>query len=299
MSVRVAVVGSGRFGREHIRAYREIGADIVGVADPEPQRAEAGGLLASAPAYTSVAELLRTARPDAVSVVVPAAARGELVTELADDGIAVLVEKPLAASASEARALADRYAGAPVMAGHLLRFARPYRDARDGTPRVTRITTDRRRDAGHRTDYPSEDVVGLTLVHDLDAIQWIAGPRAWRVRAQGESVDGRWVAVRAELVAPGLTAIATAEWVGSAADASDFLELEGSEGTHTVRIDAQQAGGVYDAALRDELAHFLDCARRGSSSPILDLAGSATTVALADAVSTSLREGRSVDVRAE
>ena len=38
--IRVAVVGSGEFGRNHARVYREIpGAELVGVYDKDPDRA--------------------------------------------------------------------------------------------------------------------------------------------------------------------------------------------------------------------------------------------------------------------
>lgn len=294
--MRVAVIGAGRFGLEHIRAYRAIGAELVGVADPDPGRADAGAALAGTPAYASIDELLPRAAPDAVSVVVPAALRRGVVERLADDGLAVLVEKPLAAHTAEARTLAERYAGRPVMTGHLLRFAEPYRRIRDAVPDPVRISTGRRRDAAHRDAYPGEDVVGLTLVHDLDAIGWLAGPRTWRVRAQGERDRGRWVAVRAELASEGVTAIATAEWTGTADEAQDFLAVEGSTGEQTLRLTPAEAGPVYDAALREELAHFLACAAAGTASDILDLAGSATTVALADAVREALERGGAVDV---
>ena len=40
--VRVAVVGTGEFGRNHARVYRELaGAELIGVYDQNPQRAAA------------------------------------------------------------------------------------------------------------------------------------------------------------------------------------------------------------------------------------------------------------------
>src|SRR5205823_7335777 len=40
--IRVAVVGTGEFGRNHARVYRELkGAELIGVYDQSPQRAAA------------------------------------------------------------------------------------------------------------------------------------------------------------------------------------------------------------------------------------------------------------------
>ena len=40
--IRVAVVGTGEFGRNHARVYRELeGAELVGVYDENPQRGAA------------------------------------------------------------------------------------------------------------------------------------------------------------------------------------------------------------------------------------------------------------------
>ena len=40
--IRVAVVGTGEFGRQHARVYRELeGAELVGIHDRNPERAAA------------------------------------------------------------------------------------------------------------------------------------------------------------------------------------------------------------------------------------------------------------------
>lgn len=55
--LRVAVVGCGRMGRERLRTSRALGAEIVGVFDPDPQRATE----AEAPVLHSPDDLRRCA----------------------------------------------------------------------------------------------------------------------------------------------------------------------------------------------------------------------------------------------
>src|SRR2546428_5297652 len=65
--IRVAVVGTGEFGRNHARVYRELdGAELVGVYDQNRQRAAAVAAEVQAPVLQSL-EGLR-GRADAVSV---------------------------------------------------------------------------------------------------------------------------------------------------------------------------------------------------------------------------------------
>ncbi|HEX3372510.1 MAG TPA: Gfo/Idh/MocA family oxidoreductase, partial [Candidatus Acidoferrales bacterium] len=64
---RVAVVGTGEFGRNHARVYREIhNAELVGVYDKDSARAQAAASEFRAHAFAALDEL--AGRADAVSV---------------------------------------------------------------------------------------------------------------------------------------------------------------------------------------------------------------------------------------
>src|SRR6202035_5980867 len=104
--IRVAVVGTGEFGRNHARVYREIhNAELVGVFDKDPNRAQAAASEFRTHAFSALDEL--RGRADAVSVAVPTAEHAEIGCRLMEMGIDVLVEKPMAKSLAEADALLD------------------------------------------------------------------------------------------------------------------------------------------------------------------------------------------------
>src|SRR5467141_4111104 len=121
--IRVAVVGTGEFGRHHARVYRELeGADLVGVFDENPERAAA----VAAEFHTQVLKTLDELRPraDAVSVAVPTIAHAEVGCRLLEMGLDVLVEKPMAVNLAEADALlqAAKKNGGILQVGHVERF---------------------------------------------------------------------------------------------------------------------------------------------------------------------------------
>ena len=132
--LRVAVVGAGAFGRNHLRVYRALETDganvaLVAVADTN---ADAAHLLAAEyqiAGFSSVDALLTAVTAgqiavDAASVCVPTVHHASVALKLISAGIDVLIEKPIAASLSEAESLqeAAESHGRIVQVGHLERF---------------------------------------------------------------------------------------------------------------------------------------------------------------------------------
>jgi len=121
--VRVAVVGTGEFGRNHARVYRELEtAELVGVFDQDPLRAQAVASEFQASVLHRLEDL--QARADAVSVAVPTIAHAEVGCRLMEMGLDVLVEKPMAVNLREADALLQtaRKYGRILQVGHVERF---------------------------------------------------------------------------------------------------------------------------------------------------------------------------------
>jgi predicted dehydrogenase len=120
---RVAVVGTGEFGRNHARVYREIqNAELVGIFDTDPQRAESAAKEFRTQAFASLDEL--SGRADAVSVAVPTGDHAGVGCRLLEMGLDVLVEKPMAKTLAEADTLLDA-AGRNhrlLQVGHVERF---------------------------------------------------------------------------------------------------------------------------------------------------------------------------------
>ncbi len=121
--LRCAVVGAGYLGRFHAQKYAALAdCELVGIADPSPEarerlRAELG--VAGAADYR---ELL--GRVDAVSIATPTALHHAVARDFLASGAHVLVEKPITATAEEARELIALAAARRLVlqVGHLERF---------------------------------------------------------------------------------------------------------------------------------------------------------------------------------
>jgi predicted dehydrogenase len=121
--IRVAVVGTGEFGRNHARVYRELeSVELVGVFDKNPESAAAVAAEFQTLVLTRLEEL--HGRVDAASVAVPTVAHAEVGCRLLEMGLDVLVEKPMAVNLSEADALlrAAKKNGRILQVGHVERF---------------------------------------------------------------------------------------------------------------------------------------------------------------------------------
>ena len=171
ISTRVVVVGAGKMGAHHARVFsRARGATLAGVLDVDLKAAEAVARAHGAPVMRSLDEAIE--RADLVVVATPTALHFAQARRALAAGRAVLVEKPIAASADEARALCDqaRASGAKLFVGHSERFNAVVRALAVHTARetVTRIETRRMAFA------PAEELCVNLAVHDIDLVALLA-----------------------------------------------------------------------------------------------------------------------------
>ena len=188
--LRVAVVGTGAFGRNHARVYHDLQADpslnmhFAGVVDSDASRARAVASEFGTRAFSSVTELL-AAGVDAVSVAVPTVGHVAVGRQLMEAGADVLIEKPVAstlAEADELEAIAEKRRRI-VQVGHLERFNPAVRAT---LPLLTKpmffevhrlsIFTPRSLDV---------DVVLDLMIHDIDIVLTMAKSPVKEVRAVG------------------------------------------------------------------------------------------------------------------
>src|SRR5262245_45020282 len=124
--IRVAVVGAGAWGINHVRAFaRQKGAELVLVCDPSDDAlARAGSVAPRARKVHRLDEVLAATGVDAVVLATPAVEHAAQAVAVLEAGKHVLVEKPLAlrtADAEKAVAAAAR-AGRTLMVGHLMLY---------------------------------------------------------------------------------------------------------------------------------------------------------------------------------
>jgi UDP-N-acetylglucosamine 3-dehydrogenase len=106
--LRVAVVGMGGIGRNHVRCYTQNqGAELVAVCDLLPERVDPIAKQYGIPAYHDLAEMIAAEDFDAVSVATAGPENGghhhAPTMQLLQAGKHVLVEKPISNSLQDAR----------------------------------------------------------------------------------------------------------------------------------------------------------------------------------------------------
>jgi predicted dehydrogenase len=198
--IRVAVIGVGAFGRNHVRVYRELEAacpelvKLVAIVEKDAITRDAASARLNLPAYASVEDLLLSPhRPQAASVCVPTAHHASVAEVLLQNGIDVLIEKPFTNTLAEAdRILALAHSNKRVLQiGHLERFnpAVAATFERLNSPMFFEahrlsIFTPRSLDV---------DVVLDLMIHDLDIVLALTNSPVREVRAVGLPILSRKV----------------------------------------------------------------------------------------------------------
>jgi predicted dehydrogenase len=185
--LRVAVIGVGHLGRHHARILSTLeGAQLVAVVDTNAERAAAAAASTGAPARADFREIIGDV--DAVTVAVPTERHRDVALPFLEHGVAVLVEKPMARSLSEADDLvaAARASGATLAVGHTERY-------NPAVAAVLPLVTSPRFIEVHRLGaFPDRsldiDVVFDLMIHDLDIILAL-------VRSEVESIEAVGVPV--------------------------------------------------------------------------------------------------------
>jgi predicted dehydrogenase len=182
--VRVAVVGAGAFGRNHLRVLRELDTvELAGVADSDPARAEAAAAEFGCPVLREIA-----GAADAAVVAVPTTAHAVVTLPLLDAGLDILVEKPIAHDLAAAGRMAEAAVrgGRVLQVGHLERF-NPAVEA------LARAVTVPLFFEVHRLNVFSArsldvDVVLDLMIHDLDIVLSMTGAMPQEIRAAGLAI---------------------------------------------------------------------------------------------------------------
>jgi predicted dehydrogenase len=196
--LRIAVVGAGAFGRNHLRVYRELQqasepVQLVAVIDADAKAVAEASAKFGVPGFSSVAECLAGTAVDAASVCVPTVHHRAVAEELIAAGVDVLIEKPIAPSLADADsilALAAKH-GRVVQVGHLERFNPAVSAARKVLNKPMFFESHRLSIFTPRS--LDVDVVLDLMIHDLDIVLSLVASPVREVRAVGLPVLSRKV----------------------------------------------------------------------------------------------------------
>jgi len=184
-SVPVAVVGAGNMGANHIRVYDELpDAELVGVVEPDPDQAREIADQYRVPVVDRVADL-EGAR--AVTVAVPNRLHREVAETCINEGMDVLVEKPLATTIEEAEAIVEvaAEAGAVLQVGHIERFNPAVEVLDEILKNEEIIALEAHRLGPFHEHLSDESVIFDLMIHDIDIIDSIVDSQVTYTNAVG------------------------------------------------------------------------------------------------------------------
>jgi len=188
-SLRVGVIGVGVMGSNHARVLAELpGVKLVGVADPDRKRCDQVARSLGCASFSDAADLIRRGI-DAVTIAAPTHLHRDIAIGCTARGIHVMVEKPIASTIEESRAIvaAARRAGVTLMVGHVERFnpavqsiKRAIKDQDILSIAITRVGP----------FPPRMSNVGVVIdlaVHDIDLIRWFTDSEIVEIQPQTSS----------------------------------------------------------------------------------------------------------------
>jgi predicted dehydrogenase len=187
--IRTAVIGAGKMGAIHAKVYDELEAcELVAVVDTQQDRSQALADRYGCESFTDCKPLLSLV--DAVTISAPTVCHRDLAKEFIENNIAVMVEKPLASSVSQAEEivkLAKKH-NAVVAVGHSER-CNPVVQAMKRLHIKPKFI-----EANRISPYPFRSTdIGVVLdvmIHDIDIILSLAASEIKSVDAAGVNVIG-------------------------------------------------------------------------------------------------------------
>lgn len=185
--IRVGVVGVGRLGRFHTQKYAaNEGADLVGVYDADRETAERVARENDCRVYPDLATLLQDVQ--AVSCAAPTTLHHQIGLQVLEAGVHLLMEKPIAATSTEARDLVElaEKKGLVLQVGHIERF-NPAVTALRGVEIEPRFV-EAHRLAPYAPRGADVSVVHDLMIHDIDVLLHWMGHDVERVDASGVPV---------------------------------------------------------------------------------------------------------------
>ncbi|MGB3730536.1 Gfo/Idh/MocA family protein [Microbacterium sp.] len=303
---RVGIVGAGGIAPPHIEGWLALGAE-VGIL----RRTGSDALAAryGLRIHATLADLIQDS--GIVDIVSPTRTHVGIARAAFSAGRHVVCEKPLAATADDAQALADEAtaAGVRLFPAHVVRYFSGYRSVHErigavGT--ITELTARRTVAAPAPAWFYSQDagggIIRDLMIHDLDQALWLAGPVVEVSATQDPPAEDGFVQppVSAHVTlthAGGAISHVRADWAEPGTPFRSTLEVTGDRGELSVDTSASDAEDESPASApdpyREQLADFLDAIRTGREARVTPADGVAAVV-LVDAAYASLASGHPV-----
>lgn len=251
--LRIGIVGFGAFGRRYAESLDGLGGvDISWVVDPSSEARE--WACRRFPNVSVSADMDGLCADDTVTVIVvatPEANHAQSAIAGLRAGKHVLVEKPLATSEDDAKAMLEAEVGSSgtLFPAMLLRFDLRYARLKQRLPSIGTVRSIhawRNFDRGLFAQYSRTHSFVENAIHDIDLIQWLVPGRVDRVHGFHRYTSGRenpdvnWGVLE---IAGGVLGMVQTSWLYPEQPHADLqwnagIQVMGDRGVLEVRHDA-------------------------------------------------------------
>ena len=189
--IRVGVIGVGNMGQHHTRVLSLLkDVTLIGVSDIDVERGIDTASKYRVRFFEHYQDLLE--HVDAVCVAVPTRLHHAVGMACLQAGVHVLIEKPIAASITEAESLVNLAAESQVIlqVGHIERFNPAFQELSKvlKTETILALEAHRMSPYSHRANDVS--VVLDLMIHDIDLLLELAGSPVEKLTATGSRANG-------------------------------------------------------------------------------------------------------------
>src|SRR4029077_14847717 len=184
--LKIGVIGVGVMGSNHARVLSEMaGVTLVGVVDPDRKQRELVGHTLGCPVFADLDALLES-DVEAVTIAAPTHLHQDIALACIARGLHVMVEKPIAPTVEEGRAIvtAARRAGLTLMVGHVERFNPAVESIKRAIKGQDILSIAITRVGPFPPRMSNVGVVIDLAVHDIDLIRWFTDSEIVEIQPQ-------------------------------------------------------------------------------------------------------------------
>jgi UDP-N-acetylglucosamine 3-dehydrogenase len=310
----VAVVGTGFWGKNHARVYKELQAtELVAICDANPERAKSIAAQFGVKAYTNSARMLKNEEIEAVSICTWSTGLAKEALKALNAGKHVLVEKPMATNVKQAERLvaAAEKNGLHLTVGFLMRFIPGLQHIREAVAKreigdLVCVTAKRVSQWPERIG--DVGVVKDTAIHDVDIMRYISREDPIAVYAKTGSMRHKKFEDYAQIMLTyedGKSAFIESNWLTPYKTRT--LTVTGSEAIMRLDYITQelwienarenlQPRYPWQEPLKLELQHFADCIST-KKEPLITAADGVKALQIAEAALQSSAKNKAIKLR--
>jgi UDP-N-acetylglucosamine 3-dehydrogenase len=273
----VAVIGTGQWGKNHARVYKELlSTELVAVCDVNADRAKAMAEQYGVKAYSDSTEMFKDKDIEAVNVCTWSTILFQEAMKALNAGKHVLVEKPMSTTPDQARQLVKKAKenGLHLTVGFLMRFIPGLQLIRQNAENkkigeLVCITAKRVSQWPERIG--DVGVVKDTAIHDIDVMRFISQQDPVSVYAKMGSMRIKKFEDYAQIMltyADGKTAFIESNWltpyktrtlIATGTEAIMRLDYNTQDLWIEEKTQTVQPRLPFQEPLKAELQHFVDC----------------------------------------